>query len=127
MQTNAEFFRDARSKFPALAEKADSHHVKYWGEPPTEAQDSYSWFESVSRALNAEMKGEAYLKEARRFFVYVETVFCTAGDEVKKCVDVAFVENLFWQVSPEKAAPYWQQFPKVLQELYFDFHRRTPL
>ena len=127
MPTNAEFFRDARSKFPSLTEKADFHHLKYWGETPSEEQDSYSWFESVARALNSEMKREAYVKETRDFFAYVATILGNSSTEVQNCIDVAFVENLFWEVSPTKAGPYWALLPKSLQELYVDFHHRTPL
>ena len=127
MESNVAFFRCARTSFPDLAEKADREHLKYWGEPPTEEQDSYSWFESVSRALNREMGGGAYILESQKFFQFVERAFMTGSEDVKKCVDVAFVENLFWQVPPRKADPYWQILPRALQKLYVDFHGRAPL
>ena len=127
METNVAFFQSARAKFPELTEKADRQHLQYWGEPPTEEQDSYSWFESVSRALNNEMQREAYIQECQAFFQFVESSFRTGSDEVKNCIDVALVENLFWQVSPKKAGPYWQALPPVLQKLYVDLHARTPL
>ncbi|WP_230971173.1 DUF7674 family protein [Nitrogeniibacter aestuarii] len=127
MENNAAFFESARAKFPELAEKVDRQHVKYWGKQPSAAEDAYCWFESVSRALNSEMQREAYISESHAFFQFVECSFLTGSAEVKKCIDVAFAENLFWQVSPQKSAPYWQVLPQVLKNLYVDFHARTPL
>jgi hypothetical protein len=127
METTAAFYRSTRAKFPDLTEKADRQHIKYWDEPPTEEQDSYIWFESVSRALNNEMQRGAYVNESQAFFQFVESAFRTGSDEVKKCIDVAFVENLFWEVSPKKVGPYWQALPQTLQKLYIDFHARSPL
>jgi hypothetical protein len=127
MKTNAAFYRSTRAQFPDLTEKADRQHIKYWGEPPTEEQDSYIWFESVSRALNNEMQRGAYVNESLDFFQFVESAFRTGSDEVKNCIDVAFVENLFWEVTPKKVGPYWQALPQILQKLYIDFHARSPL
>jgi hypothetical protein len=127
MESTAAFYLSARSKFPDLTEKADRQHIGYWDESPTEEHDSYIWFESVSRALNREMQGGHYIKECQVFFQFVDSVLRTGSDEVKKCIDVAFVENLFWEVSPGKAGPYWQVLPQRLQKLYLDFHARSPL
>src|SRR5690606_38430088 len=127
METNVEFFLCARERFPDLAEKADRQHIKQWGEPPTVQDDSYIWFESVSNALNNEMQRSSYLKEAQKFFEFVESVFRQGSSEVKKCIDVALVENLFWQVPAQKVAPYWQVLPSALQALYVGFHGRAPL
>jgi hypothetical protein len=127
METNATFFQSARAKFPDLAAKADRQHMRYWGEPPSEEQDSYSWFESVSRALNDEMQRGTYITESQAFFQFVENAFRSGSNDVKNCIDVAFIENLFWEVSPDKAIPYWQALPKILQKLYVDFHARSPL
>jgi len=127
METNIAFFQSARAKFPDLAEKADRQHIKHWGAAPSAEQDSYSWFESVSHALNFEMQREAYIKECQAFFQFVDGAFRSGSAEVKNCIDVAFVENLFWEVSPQKVAPYWQALPQALRKLYVDFHARTPL
>ena len=127
METTAAFYQCARTKFPDLTEKADRQHIAYWGDPPSEETDSYNWFESVSRALNNEMQRGDYYDECQAFFQFVESVFRTGSDEVKKCIDVAFVENLFWKVSPKKIGPYWQALPKILQKLYVDFHSNSPL
>jgi hypothetical protein len=50
---------------------------------------------------------------------------CSA--EVRNCIDVSFVENLFWQVPANRAEGYWQQLPGPLKQLYLQFHRRAPI
>ena len=126
METLSEFYFAARSAFPALAEKTDRAFVKYWGEPPSEA-GAYSWFGSVSTALNNEMQKGSFLSESETFFSFVCQAFQQGNPEVKNCIDVSLVENLFWQVSPQKAAPYWHVLPAELQQLYIGFHGNSPL
>ena len=66
-----------------------------------------------------------------------EEVICMLGDvgeahmrgekDLKKAIDVAFVENLFWQVPKDKLKPYWESLPKNLQNLYIGFHGKSAL
>ncbi len=125
MQENSSFFLAARERFPALAQRADRHYLNYWGEMPS-AQTAYSWFECAANALNDEMRREGSLVEYSEFFRFVASVFASGSEEVRKCIDVSFVENLFWQVPPAKAAPYWKKLPRQLQVLYVDFHNKPP-
>lgn len=60
-------------------------------------------------------------------FEYLRRKFLFGNDQEKECIDVAFTENLFWKIAPDKAKPYWQQFPPLLQDLYVAFHGRTPV
>jgi len=126
MDTNASFFRAARRAFPSLAGKADRHFLKYWNEQPSE-ENAYSWFASVANALNQDMRRSACPSECAEFFKFVAHSFCSASGEVKRCIDVSFVENLFWQVSPAKSAAYWRALPPSLQALYVGFHHKPPL
>ena len=126
MQENSLFYLAARQRFPALARKADSHFLKYWAEQPS-VEAAYSWFESAANAVNDEMRHEGYLSECSEFFRFVAGVFASASEEVRRCIDVSFVENLFWQVPQAKAAAYWQELPPQLQALYVDFHCQRPL
>ena len=126
METLTELYLAARSTFPVLAVKADMAFVKYWGEPPSE-ESAYSWFGSISTALNNEMQRGQFVSECEAFFSFVRQAFQCGNPEVKKCIDVSFVENLFWQVSPQRAKPYWQVLPAELQQLYIGFHGNSPL
>ena len=126
MQENSSFFLAARERFPALAQRADRHCLNYWREPPS-AQTAYSWFESAANALNDEMRREGSLVACSEFFGFVASIFASGSEEVRQCIDVSFVENLFRQVPPSKAAAYWKKLPRQLQELYLDFHNKPPL
>jgi hypothetical protein len=126
LNTTLDFYRTTRELFPELAERADREYVKYWDERPEEHESSYSWFASVANALNKEMCRGLFSKESAAFFDYVNAVLSQCGDEVANCIDVSLVENLFWQVSPNKASPYWKLLPPQLKKLYLDFHSDPP-
>ena len=87
---------------------------------------AYSWFESLANALNEEMVKEVPASIHAPLLKYISGVFGTAGLKIRECIDVAFVENLFWQVPSNKCQPYWQQLPEDLRKLYRNFHQREP-
>jgi hypothetical protein len=124
LETVLDLYNAVRAKFPALRETADKIHVRQWGELAPEF--AYSWFESLAYALNGEMSRQVDFSVHERLFGYISGVFPGAAEPVRKCIDVAFVENLFWQVPSAKCAPYWERLPPRLRELYLDFHRREP-
>ena len=88
---------------------------------------AYSWFESLAKALNSEMLKGISLKTHEPVFNFINQALVGCSKEVRTCIDVAFVENLFWQVPSLKAELYWQELPQPLKELYVGFHHRTPL
>ena len=49
------------------------------------------------------------------------------NDVISSCIDISFVENLFWKVSTRKAQPYWTALPSVFKELYVQFHTSSPV
>lgn len=124
METVVELFESARSRFPALSARADELHVRLFGEvaPST----AFSWFESLARALNEEMAKGVPARVHAPLFRFMSGSFVGSGPEVRECIDVAFVENLFWQVPSVRCRPYWQQLPEALRKPYRDFHRREP-
>ncbi|WP_028102260.1 DUF7674 family protein [Pseudoduganella violaceinigra] len=124
MKTVLDLYNAVRSKFPAIRKKADTIHVRQWGE--IDSEFAYSWFESLANALNAEMNRQVEFKVYEPLFVYFGHVLQNASEEVYRCIDVAFVENLFWQVSSAKCAAYWPQLPPAIRELYLGFHHREP-
>ncbi|MGW8390196.1 DUF7674 family protein [Pseudoduganella sp. HUAS MS19] len=126
MQANSSFYLAARERFPALAQSSDRNFLSCWAEQPS-PESAYSWFECVANVLNEEMKRENDLAECSGFFEFTANVFVSASQEVRQCIDVALVENLFWQVPPAKAAAYWKKLPPQLQALYVNFHRKPPL
>jgi hypothetical protein len=124
MEAVLDLYGTVREKFPAICEKADKIHVRQWGE--LDPEFAYSWFESLANALNGEMSNQVDYSVHEPLFRYISSVFPGAGESVRKCIDVAFVENLFWQVPSAKCALYWELLPATLRGLYLDFHRREP-
>jgi hypothetical protein len=126
METNAEFYRYAHVRLPDMAQKTDRHYARYWFESPCESHAN-SWFGSAAEVLNLEMRNGADLRQVRAVFVFIERAFVSGSPEVKNCIDVSFVENLFWEVPPSLLGQYWRVLPPVLRKLYLDFHGHAPV
>ncbi|WKB51834.1 DUF7674 family protein [Eleftheria terrae] len=115
---------EVRSSFPKISQAADDHYERrFGGESPRHA---HAWFESLANALNLEMSRGVDPRQHRALLSHLERALNSSA-EVFECLDVAFVENLFWQVPGAKAAPYWQSLPARFKSLYEGFHGRTPL
>jgi len=116
-----------KQKYPEISEKVDAEYLKQWGECDAPEYYSYSWFEALANTLNKQMSWSVPAEKFSDLFSDISDAFKSGGADVKECIDVAFVENLYWQVAPEKAENYWVLMPDTLKELYVDFHHRTPL
>lgn len=125
METNQAFYFAFREQFPEFSTHADREYFKYWGD--NSEIGAYSWFHSLANAINREMQSGSRLTDITDVFAYMGKAFLNDSDEVKDCIDVSFVENLFWQVSPQKSEPYWLRLPDTLKKLYVDFHGQPPL
>lgn len=119
------FCEEIKSKFPAISEKAEKEYFKFWGDVGPEFY-SYTWFEALARVINAEMNKGAQPQEFRPLFLAIAYGFKNGSEEVKKTIDVAFVENLYWNVSSNASELHWNHFPEILKELYLGFHRKEP-
>ena len=125
MESAKELHLAVRREFPAISSAADLLHEKRWGS--TLGPDfEYAWFEALADAMNAEIVREAPCALHLPLFRFMERAFFQGSDAVKNCVDTAFVENLFWQLSSLKCAPYWHHMPPKLKQLYTDFHGHAP-
>ncbi|MDE1462420.1 DUF7674 family protein [Spartinivicinus poritis] len=123
--TLLEFYNETRQTFPEITVKADKEHIRVWDE--IDPEFAYSWFESLAKALNREMTMSEDVGKYIELFNYMSSNFRKGNKEVKNCIDVAFTENLFWQVPEDKIKPYWLALPDELKKLYIDFHRREPI
>ena len=120
-----EMYRDFRMRFPELAQDADTRHIRIWDSVNDDT--AYSWFESLAGEINDQMGDEKRYADLALVFSYFEGKLRGSDDEVENCIDVSFVENLFWQVKPKHAATVWSELPKSLQQLYLNFHGRPPI
>jgi hypothetical protein len=125
METGVDLYNAVRDRYPEISEAADRAHAKTWGEPDPEF--AYSWFESLANTLNSSMNKDINANSYMKLFSFFNQTLQGCAPEIKNCIDVAFVENLFWQVPSNKAEPYWAKLPASLKELYIGFHNRTPL
>ncbi len=102
-------------------------YERLWDDFTDSEYYSYSWFEALANALNEEMKQGIPASEYSDLFSTISANYEKGDQNIQQCIDVAFVENLFWQVPGENASSYWATLPEILKELYVDFHHRTPL
>lgn len=125
MDTVEDLHRHVCEKFPQIAASADRFHYERWGDHLDEGSE-HVWFEALAEALNAEMGRDVCYSVHEPLFTFISSAFATSPGPVQHCIDVAFVENLFWQIPSDKCAPYWAPLPFRLQQLYTDFHHRAP-
>ncbi len=120
-----DMYDDFRRRFSGVTELADAERVRIWDEVLPE--QSFVWFESLANVITAEMAKGRPVTPYLPVFEYFRGAFLNGDDKVKECIDVSFVENLFFQVSGEKAEPYWEALPEVLKDLYVKFHGGPPV
>ena len=119
-----EMYEDFRNQYPELAKAADVRHTEIWGS--VDRETAFSWFESLAGAVNAKMGIPDQGNAIASIFKFFDAKFRNGSNEVKNCIDVSFVENLFWEVNPRSATPVWAALPKALQQLYINFHGQPP-
>ena len=122
-----EFHKRVIEKFPDISKKADILYDDYWNRYIKMEFSAYSWFESLANAINSEMQKQTNADLYIDLFEFVRHSFMIGDEDIKKAVDVAFVENLFWRIPREKTEPYWEVFPEALKQLYINFHGGAPL
>lgn len=120
-----DFYEEFRAKFPEITEKSDREHIKTWGD--LDPEFAYCWFESLANTLNLEMSKKVPASKYSGVFRYILTQLKSDDEEIKNCIDVAFAENLFYQVKVEKLQAYWEILPKELKCLYVKFHGQEPI
>lgn len=116
--------KDVQTKFPELAASANQEHIYKFKDEDFDL-DSL-WFESFANSVNRAMSSENGLETCRLVFNYFSEVYEKEDSEIRNCIDVSFVENLFWNVSSENSEICWQYLPENLKHLYLGFHGRAP-
>ncbi len=115
-----------KASYPEISARADAEYDKKWNTFVKMDFSPYSWFESLAEALNKEMSMRVSPSAYKNLFEEIGRGFLVGEDEVKKAIDVSFVENLFWQVSERESEIYWAVLPENLKSLYLGFHHRLP-
>jgi len=125
VETVLDLYHQVRAKCGEISASADRFYEKRWGDT-LDVGVEYAWFEALAEALNEEMRKEVSFSVHRQLFEFLSGAFSSSPEPVRKCIDVAFVENLFWSVPSAKGQPYWKQLPSRLSRLYLEFHHRSP-
>ncbi len=123
--TVLDMYQEFRNEFPEVTQKADVEHVQLWDE--VNPDFAHAWFESLAGAINEEMTNDVPADRYLPIFEFLRKKYHVGNDVVSSCIDISFVENLFWRVSTRKAQPYWAALPSVFKELYVDFHSTSPV
>jgi hypothetical protein len=118
-------YLDVHARFAGLASRADQLHAEDDGWEP-DPEDPYLWFERLSNAINQVMVRGEVRTDIQQLFAFISNAFLSGDEELYKCIDVAFVENLFWQVPVAQCDKYWSVLPDPLQKLYIGFFGRLP-
>jgi hypothetical protein len=126
METVSELYHRVRELFPQVSQSADACHRKRWGATTLPSGVEYSWFEALAEALNADMRQDVPYMTHDGLFRFIEGSFSQGAESVRDCIDVAFVECLFWHVPGQNCASYWQRLPHPLKRLYTEFHHHEP-
>ena len=122
-----DFCNMIRDNYPSISKKADKLYDDNWNRFVEMEFSSYSWFESLANAINSEMIKKVSCKDYESLFDSISSQFVVGDLDIRKAIDVAFVENLFWQVGKTEGKPYWEMMPINLKDLYIGFHGQPPL
>lgn len=115
-----------REKFTDFANFADVEYDEFFTGKNLPHEFPFTWLEFIAKICNQTMHKKVDDKQVIELFEVVRKAYMMGDDETKKTINVAFVENLFWNVKKENAKIYWEKLPPVLQQLYQDFHRKKP-
>jgi hypothetical protein len=122
-KTLQEMHSKFRAQFPGVSNRADAQHIRMYGKANVY---TYLWFESLAKALNHEMGDGSNANMLRDVFEFFRSHYAKGNEKIRDCIEVSLVENLFWNVAPDKARPYWELLPEMLKERYIKFHQREP-
>jgi hypothetical protein len=108
-----------------LAAKADCVYLERFVDDGFELD--FLWFECLADVLNAEMATRTPYEIHAAFFEFLSDRVTEGREKIYECIDVAIVENMFFDVKVTDAKPYWKNLPKSLKVLYLGFHGHPPL
>lgn len=119
-----QFAELTRQSFPEAAAKADDVLRCRGFDSNDEAY--IIWFECLAEVTNQKMRS-AESEAVEKLFGFFSEQLTSASPPVKECIDVGYVENLFWQVPENTLKQFWPALPSRLKRLYSDFHGSAPL
>lgn len=120
----AELIKDIRSRFPEVSDRMDAW-IEFQGFDQKD-DNSYTEMESFSQTATDAIKR----KDSDKVKVYMDYVsgrYKAGSDNVKKFIDVYFVESLMWDIKNRKLLKHgWTLIPPELKKLYIDLWEAEP-
>ncbi len=118
------FLEALRAVFPDQAKNTDISYFHKW-EAIGEIALSL-WLEDFAHVTNILMnQGEE--KIVQSLFDYIDKNYQRSSPDLRKQIDVGYVENLFWKTTEQGAEMGWSLLSLRLQKLYINFHGRSPV
>lgn len=109
------FVQGIRSGLPGAADRVDAlMRERGW-----ELEDvvDYLWVEALADVTNESI----HQRDERSFLEQVELVarqYDRGSEPVRNCIDVAYAENLMWNLPDHDKKWAWSRLPENLKELY---------
>lgn len=109
------FIQVIRSGLPETANWADALlHERGW---ELEDVEDYLWVEALADVTNQSI----HQRDERSFLGQVELVarqYDGGSKPMRNCIDVAYVENLMWNLPDHDKKWAWSRLPENLKKLY---------
>jgi hypothetical protein len=106
-----------RQRFPEEARRTDEWQIDRGWEEVELGEAPHLWVEAFAdRTTEAARSGNWSAVKDHTEFMAAE--YRNGPDSVKKLVDVAYAENLMWNLSDSIKALAWPHVDKVVQDLY---------
>lgn len=110
------FIEDLRRELPRSSEQAD----KLMHQRGFDKNDScHLWIEAFADVTNI-LIAARNSEEATKHFSFFSQQYQKGSDEVKNCIDVGYVENLFFDLPDDDRKWAWKLLPDDLKSIYAD-------
>jgi len=106
-------------EFPEVAKDLD-YTLKYnWEYEPHERNEMWTSLIERYSQLTTDAISRGDEKTAKKYLSFMEDQYLKGGENLKKAVDVYYVESLLWDIKDVKRKKWgWSLIPNALQELY---------
>lgn len=106
-------------EFPEVAKDLD-YTLKYnWEYEPHERNEMWTGLIERFSQLTTDAISRVDENTAKQYLSFMEGHYLRGSENVKKAINICFVESLLWDIKDEKTKKWgWSLIPKPLQQLY---------
>jgi hypothetical protein len=108
-------------EFPEVAEDLDRTLKYNWEYEPHERNKMWTGLIERFSQLTTDAISRGDEATAKRYLRFMEKQYSAGGEDIKKAVDVYYVESLLWDIKDNKKKEWgWSLIPGKLQRLYIN-------